>query len=93
MWLVVLWEGRCKWGSSLITLAHAVTDLQHMMDEDLGNCGFYEVCEINKTWKKRSVWCRLWGRSAALSRSAAACWSAEMRSAAQFPSPCVLWTF
>lgn len=55
VWLAVLWEGRCKWGRSLITLAHAGADLQHMMDEDLGNCGFYEVCEINKTWKKRSV--------------------------------------
>lgn len=60
MWLVVLWEGRCKWGRSLLTLAHAGTHLQHMMDEDLGNCGF---CEINKTWTKRWVWCRLWGRS------------------------------
>lgn len=95
MWLVVLCEGRWKWGRSLITLVHSGADLQHMMDEDLGNCGFYEVCEMeeDKTWKKRSVWRRLWGRSAALPRSAAACWSAEMRSGDQFPSPFVLWTF
>lgn len=68
MWLVVLWEGSCKRGGSSITLAHAGADLQHMMDEDLGNCGFYEVCEINKTREKRSVRCRPWGRSAALPR-------------------------